>query len=437
MKKSLQEQNRPGSENNAQGQRALQQLEDAARKLAQGQEAGLSQGVERAVNESKKLVDEQNKIQEGLERLLKDNPQTASSDKAKQRQEDLISRKKALADRVKNLGNQAQDLSKQARKTQKEAGRKLADAAGTIQENSLPERIMSGNALIQNGLYENQKPREELIRNALEEVNRQLKAAQNGMGQTKDGKMEEAANRARQLAEGLESMQQRMRSAQEMQSQGDRAGRQSASRGQEGQQPGQQPGQRSGQQPGQRSGQQSGQQPGQQAGQQQGQPPGRGMDQNAQQDARGLRGQTPQDRLGGRPGSATDLQGPTTNSLGPPTGIGTPRSEEERQRSREFQQRLMDAQELRGLLDRNSGQMENLDKAIESLRRANSGYDNPEQIARLKAAIDYMRKVELNLTRALENQDQRDKYFLTEDNKAPNTYKKLVDEYFKSLAKNK
>jgi hypothetical protein len=471
MKKSLQEQNRSGSETSAQGQRAMQQLEDAARKLAQGQEAGLNQGVDLAVKESKKLVDEQNKIQEQLDRLLKEKPQTASSDETRQRREDLVSRKKALADRVKNLGNQAQDLSKQARKTQKEAGKRLANAADVIQENRLPERIMSGNALIQNGFYENQKPRENLIQNGLEEVNRQLKAAQSSMGQSKEGKIEEAANRARQLAEGLESMQQRMRSMQGAQQQGDRSGRQPGQRGQEGTQPqpgqrsgqqpgqqagqqpgqrsgqqpgqqpgqqaGQQPGQQAGQQPGQRSGQQPGQQPGQQAGQQSGQPSGRSMDPSAQQDARGARGQNPQDRIGGRPGSATDLQGPTTNSFGPPTGIGVPLNQEERQLSREFQQRLMDAQELRRLLDRNSGQMENLDKAIESLRRADSDFDNPEQIVRLKAAIDYMRKVELDLARALESQDQKDKYFLSEDNEAPNTYKKLVDEYYKSLAKNK
>jgi hypothetical protein len=98
---------------------------------------------------------------------------------------------------------------------------------------------------------------------------------------------------------------------------------------------------------------------------------------------------------------------------------------------------LMDAQDLRRLLDRNSPPMGDLDKAIESMRRAEGGYISPEQIAGLRAAIDYMRKVELALARALESQDKKDKYFLAEDNEAPNTYKKLVDEYYKSLAKSK
>jgi hypothetical protein len=408
MKKSLKDQNRSASETNPQGQRALQQLEEAARKLARGQETGLNQGVDRAVRESKKMVEEQNAIQEALDRLLKEKPQTASSDEIKRRREDLISRKTTLADQVKNLEKQIQDLSRQARKTQKEAGNKLADAAGAIQENRLPERIMSGNALIQNGFYESQKPREDLIRNGLEEVSRQLKGAQSSIGQTKDGKIEEAANRARQLAEGLESMQQRIRGMQGgAQPQGDRSGRQPSQQGQEGMQS----------QPGRRS--------------------GRGSDQNPPQDARGSRGQTPQDRPGGRPNSEADIQGPSRNSLGPPTGIGIHRNEEDRQLSREFQQRLEDAHDLRRLLDRNSTQMENLDKVIESLHRADNGHDNPEQIARLKAAIDSMRKVELDLARNLESLNQKDKYLLTEDNETPSTYRKLVDEYYRSLAKSK
>jgi hypothetical protein len=95
----------------------------------------------------------------------------------------------------------------------------------------------------------------------------------------------------------------------------------------------------------------------------------------------------------------------------------------------------MDAQELRRFLDRNSTEMENLDKVIESLRRAER--DNPEQIARLRAAIDSMRKVELDLARDLDSLNQRDKYNLAEENEAPSMYRKLVDEYYRSIAKSK
>jgi hypothetical protein len=97
----------------------------------------------------------------------------------------------------------------------------------------------------------------------------------------------------------------------------------------------------------------------------------------------------------------------------------------------------MDAQELRSLLDRNSTQMGNMEKLIESLRRAGDyrNYNDPEQIARLKSAIDYTRKIESDLNRDLNRLNQSEKYFLTEDNEAPADYKKLVEEYFRSLAK--
>ena len=107
--------------------------------------------------------------------------------------------------------------------------------------------------------------------------------------------------------------------------------------------------------------------------------------------------------------------------------------------NRDLQQRLADAQELRPLLDRNSTQMQNLEKVIESLRKAGD-YTNdasPEQIGRLKSAIDYMRRVELDLARDLDRLNQKDKYFFAEDNEAPGNYQKLVEEYYKSLAKSK
>ena len=72
-----------------------------------------------------------------------------------------------------------------------------------------------------------------------------------------------------------------------------------------------------------------------------------------------------------------------------------------------------------------------------ALRRAERDFGNAEQIASLKAAIDSMRSVELDLARELDSLNQRDKYFLAEENEAPSNYRKLVDEYYKSIAKSK
>ncbi len=132
----------------------------------------------------------------------------------------------------------------------------------------------------------------------------------------------------------------------------------------------------------------------------------------------------------------TDTSG---DASGPPAGIGNHRDEDIRQLSREMQQRLIDAQELGRMLDRNSTDMRNLDRVIESLRRLGDGrkYEDPEMVARLKSAIDMLHQVELSLNRELSQLTGKDKYFYAEDNEAPSSYKKLVEEYYKALARAK
>jgi hypothetical protein len=414
----------------AQGIRALQQLEEARSALARGQESGLKQGVEQAADESKQLLDEQKRIQEGIDRLAQDKQQ-AGADAAGRRRE-LVERKGVLADRLKNLGTKLDDLSRQARKTQRETSTKLSDASGIIRDKKLPERVMQGNQLLESGYYDFIKGREEFIRGNLEELARQLESARGSLGQSREGKLEDAVNRSRQLAEGLESMQQRMRNLQQQRGRGGQKGQQA---GQQGQQPGQ--GQQAGQQgqaQGQGQGQQGGGQPGQpgQQGGQQGQQAG-----NPQASGGGPGQQNAQNPAGGRPSG--DVAGLTGNSSGPPLGTGVYSDENYRQLRREVQQRLTDAAELRRLMDRNPTQTRNLEAVIETLRRLDGprNYSDPEEIARLKAAIEKMRQLELDLSRDLARLTQKDKYFYSDDNEAPSSYRRLVDEYYKALARGK
>ncbi len=403
MKRALgNSQNQNSAESTAQGIRALQQLEDAARKLSQGQRAGFAQRLDGAVEESKSLVEEQKRIQEGLERLSKDKPPAGLSESGRQLREDMVSRKTSLADRLRSLNNQIQDLSRQTRKSQKETSDRLGEAARGIQDSRLPDRIMSGNPMIQNGYYDGQKQREDFIRGSLEALNKQLETARNSAGQSKEGKLEEAASRARQLAEGLESMQQRMNQAQQ---------------GKEGN--------------GQRQGPPS-------ARQDSGQEP-QGQKGGSMQTGPISGGQAEATVRNGRPSPGTDARTPSGNTIGPPIGTGTPGNEEARQLGRELQQRLTDARDLKPLLDVNSTQMKNLEKVIESLRRTGdyTNQGNPEQIARLKSAIDYMRKVEFDLSRDLEKLNQSERYLSEEENGSPDRYRKLVEEYYRSVAKSR
>jgi hypothetical protein len=122
-----------------------------------------------------------------------------------------------------------------------------------------------------------------------------------------------------------------------------------------------------------------------------------------------------------------------------PPGGGRSSDEELRQQQRELQQRALDAQDLRRLMDRNSTQARDLDQVYQMLQRLTSSrrYDNPEGIASLKRAVDLLHQIELDLSRDLARALQNDKYFYAEDNEVPASYKKLVEEYYKALAKGK
>ncbi len=408
MRQALQNQQRNGQQSGADGIRALQQLQEAQRALARAQATDLSEGLQQAVQESREVLNEENRIRSGIDRLSQ-GQKNADAQETQHQRDNLTGSKSALADRVQNLQNRIEDLARQARKTQPEANSKLNGAASTIRDKQLPDRIRSGNQLLAGGYYDFIKGREEYIQAGLEDVNKQLEDAKNSLGQSQQGKLEDALNRTRELAQGLQSMQQRLQQnrSQGQQGQGGQPQDQQSQQNQQGQQQGQ----------GGRQGQQQGQQ-----AQQQGQQGQRGGQQG--------RGYAGDPRNPGAP-----VQGNPSGDARPPgAGYG---SEESRQTQRELAQRAQDAQDLRRLIERGAPQGQNIDQVIQNLQalRSSRRYDDAEGIARLKQSIDLLHQVELDLNRDLSRIAQTDKYFYAEDNEVPASYKKLVEEYYKALAR--
>lgn len=128
----------------------------------------------------------------------------------------------------------------------------------------------------------------------------------------------------------------------------------------------------------------------------------------------------------------------TANSLFPPRGDAY-RDEDYRQMRREIQERILDAEEMRQLMNRNPTQLENLEEVIDRLIKLDDARDHsdPDEIARLKGAIELLRQLELDLSRDLSILTDREKYLSAEDNEAPSSYQKLVEEYYKALARSK
>jgi len=419
----------------AQGIRALQQLDSARRGLSQGQDNRLNQEVEQAANESSKLLEEQKRVQEGVARIAEDKTQAASPE-FQQRRKDLSERKTAMAENLKDLANKIDDLAKRSRQTQRETSNKLNEASGVIRDRKLPERILQGNQLLESGYYDYIKSREDFVRANLEELQKQLQSAKNSLGQSQEGKLESQLDKARRLAEGLESLQERLRNSKRGQpnqqaGRGKEQGRQQSEKGGEGAQANSQSKGRQGQE-GKEGQEGEGGQGGQGQGQQRGQQQGAGS-----QGGGGPQGGPQQFPNGGRPDG--DVRGLTGNAQSAPMGVGPHSDEDFRQLRRETQERVADAQELRRLMDRHSTQEQNLDQILNALKRLDSArnYSDPEEVARLKQAIDLLRQVELDLSRELAQLVQKEKYFYSDDNEAPARYKKLVEEYYKTLARGK
>jgi hypothetical protein len=445
MKKALNEsRSNNSSEASAQGTRALQQLNDAARRLDRERQSGLNQQLQQAVGESEKLLKEQERIQKELEQMSEETESTNSSPGGTgQRAEDIVSRKELMADRLENLEGNIRDLSRQARKTQEETSGKLADAAREIRDKKLPERIQMGSEMIQSGYDEFQEEWEDYIRNGLEELNQQLQSAQESMVNGGGEQIEDAANRARQLAEGLESLEQQLQEGAQSEQTGasgsDQPGQQQGMRAQTGRGRGRQRPSDQAQSGMGRNGnpsQNSQQRPSDQA--QSGMGRNGTPSQNPQPGQRAAM-QNERNQEGGFPNPDTEALALSSDATLPPRGGVSGTGRDNRQLESEFEQRLRDARELRGLLDGDSNRLNNMDRVIDGLRHAGdyTDYSDPERIAFLKAAIEAMRRVELELARDLDRLNQDDRYFSMEDNEAPADFQKLVDEYYKSIAKGK
>jgi len=76
---------------------------------------------------------------------------------------------------------------------------------------------------------------------------------------------------------------------------------------------------------------------------------------------------------------------------------------------------------------------------IQSLQAMDAAGGEPDanQIAALKRAVELTRQIEEGLARELDRIAQRDRILYAEDNDAPPAYRRLVEEYYKAIAREK
>jgi hypothetical protein len=412
---------------------ALDRLREAERRLQQSQSGRAERDVRNALAEAEELAREQQELTEAAANAL-----GSSGEGRQQRTDQVAQRKDQLASRVGQLEQQLNRSAADIARTERDASRKMAEAAGTMRDNAVKDRLGWTQRMLRDPRTQpsDMQALDRHIGSTLDAVRDKLREAVSALGRSRPDAMTEAMNKARDLARGTESMDQRMRERQQRGSQG-----QQGQQGAQGQQ-----GQRGQGQQGQEGQQGQGQQgQGQQGQGQQGQGQ-QGQGQQGQQGQQGSEGQG--GRGGNNDGQRTqDGRGGSGDTTGPwrdgggafgdrRPGRFTP--EDIRQFRGEARQWASQAEQLRRLLQGQPDRMDTrqLDEVLKGLRALQDDrvYHDAEELARLQTAVaEGMKRFEFALRRRAESAAGQP--VLSGADEVPEQFRKLVEQYYKSLSK--
>ena len=400
----------------AQAQAALERLRETEKRL----QRSLTQRAERDIADARRDAEDIARQQQEIADQVR---QLAANPSARAQAAGQINGKKDQLEQ--KLGKLEADLDEAARDASREerpASRKMAEAAGAIRDNRLRDAVRYSKALVSRGSNQQANAAEGDISRGIDEMRQRLNEAQAALGQGAPGdKREDAQRRAERLARAAESLQERTRERATRDQNGRQGSEgQQASKGQQGQGQQGQGQQGEGQQgEGQQGG--NGQDGGQQAGNGGGQRGGDARDGGGRYAAGGY------DRGGAWRGGATWggwWEGGNVRL--------TP--EDIRQLRNEARQYAGEAQDLRGVLRGEKIDPRELDEIVNALRQLQDDrvYQNVEELARLQAFVaDSLKRFEFGLRRQLDANTGA--IVLSGSDEVPESFRKLVEQYYRSL----
>jgi hypothetical protein len=425
------EQNRPDLQNAA---RQLQQAADAMKRAAAngdpsaaGQAAAAAERLrnvqralqgtqgaraERDIQDAQRQAEEIAREQREIANEVRNLPSSGSERSTKAQA--LGQRKDQLGQKVQGLENQLDRTASEIAKEARDASRKLQEAAGQIRDDKIKEKLNYSRQVIgaeRAELQEFARTLEEQLEANIDGVRRKLDEAASALGPNGRDRNADALDRARELTRGVESLGRRMQ---------ERAESRSGQQGQQGQE-------------GQRGEQ------GQQAPGRDGQP--------------GQSGQQGQSGQGGQ-GQRADGRGQTDGAVGGgdtdgawrdgPGGWGSRRPgewfspDEIRQFRDEARRWIGEGRELRDLLRQQNVDARELDEILRRLRELEDTrvYRDVEELARLQTLVtEGLKRFEYGLRRKVG--DDADRALVTGADEVPQEFQKLVEEYYRSLARPK
>ncbi|MGH7720093.1 MAG: hypothetical protein ACREON_14785, partial [Gemmatimonadaceae bacterium] len=343
-----------------------------------------------ALRRAEELAAEQRRIASAVEKLPE-----AGGARAEQQQR-VMERKEELARGVGELENLLDRMARESRRDQREAARRMQEAANSIREKNLQEKILYSREVVQGGSPEYARNFESQIGEDLEQLRERIAEAAGAVSDSPDRRLGRSLDRARDLVRGMESLAERSR--------GEQARNGESQEGQQGQQD---------QQGQQGQGQQA--QEGQQG--QQGQGTGARGDSRSPQPA-GAGGVSPGGSArGGQPGRYS--------------------AEEIRQYSREMRDRRAEFESLRRELQQLGQDVSDMDALVRQMRELEMQrtYGDREEIERLQGSvIEGLKAFEFALRRQIEGAGEA-RPLLGRTDEVPAGFRQLVEEYYRSLAK--
>ena len=374
---------------------ALDRLRDVQDQLQREQTGRLQRDIDDALRRANRLADEEREVSSGVDGLS-----GLDDDQRVDQLRRLLERKDAMESEVADLERQIDSTSAEFRREERNASQKLQDAATSIRDNKLKEKIRYTKGVIRSRAGETARAFEEQITGDIEDLREHLRAAADAVGNEEGDAMTQALDQTRDLMRGLESLEHRM-----------------WERGQQQDQPGQQD--------------QQGQQG--QEGQQ------------GQQGQQGQEGQQGQQGQQGQPGAADGRSGAgdTFGGSNAGGGYGNRRAggrvfdpDDVRQWQREFKQRQGEAQDIRRLLRQEDFAAGDLDEVIRQLQALDDGrvYQDAEAIARLQTfVLEELKRFEYRLRREVDVEDED--LFLASSDEVPPGFRELIEEYYRALSR--
>jgi len=458
-----------GGNSNAasQAQQALDRLKETQRKLERSLSDRADRDIKDAQQRAEELAREQQEISNGVNGLAANGQQRRDQAQRINEKKDDLERK--LGELENDLDAAARDAAQQ----EKQASRKLSEAAGAIRDNRLRDKIRYSEALVNRGYgQETLRATENDIAGGIDQLKKRLDEASAALGQGQQqnagSKAEQALGRTQRLARGLESLQERTRERAQQNARNQQGRDQQGQQGRQGQsnQRGQQAGNQQGQegqqgqqgqgQQGQNGQGQSGQQgqAGQQGGQGQagGQQAG-GQQAGGQQGGQQAGGQQGGQQAGGANGGFGNQYGynggynyggygygygnlPWNGSYYDGTDFGRLSDEDIRQLRAEARQWSNEAQDLRGMLRGFNVDPKELEQILAALRRLEDEriYKDAKELQSLQTfATEGLKRLEFGLRRQVESGDEA--VVLAGSDEVPDQFKKMVQEYYRSLGK--